>query len=211
MAQRLTIALSAIPQTTPVATLLILISVLNATYLFTRIRYYHLFSRTSLVNSPSAEFIDRDDLNFNEHTEPPTVLSRLLAQIVHLFGISWSFLMGTQPPSPPAKTSKKVQRLSVWSPGKGELELFIIYSPLHAFLWQAVSPGNWIMIFFLLGLASGQLFLLEQWYSRLVKDREIIASEVLHEYDQKFVYPHIMRVRRDASTMTNEAETIIFR
>ncbi|KIJ44294.1 hypothetical protein M422DRAFT_168631 [Sphaerobolus stellatus SS14] len=196
--------------TTPVSFLLISISILNAVYLFTRIKYYHLFSKSELVNSPGAEFIHRDDLGSNEHADPPSAVSRWLHQAAQLFWLSWSMLMGTRPPAPETRTSKRVQRLSVWSPDKAEMELFIIYSPLHAFLWQAVSPGNWIMVFLLLGIASAQLFLFEQWYSRLVKDREIIASEVLHEYDQKFVYPNIMKVRRDASVMTNEAETIIF-
>lgn len=77
-----------------------------------------------------------------------------------------------------------------------------IYSPMHAFLWQAISPSNWILIFILLGLTSaqvgltsaiwsrspndfGQLHVLNLWYARLLKDREILAAEVMHEYNKK--------------------------
>lgn len=70
--------------------LLILVSVLNATYLFTRINYYHLFNKAELVNSPSAEFIDRDDLDYNEHIEPPPVITRWLLLAAHAFWVSWS-------------------------------------------------------------------------------------------------------------------------
>jgi len=197
--------------TTPASIMLISISLLNATYVFTRIKYYHLFLKPDLVNSPSAEFVDSQDLDYTDNSEPPSVRSRILSQCVHFFWISWVFLLGINRPVEPTKPTRKVQRLSIWSPERGETQLFIIYSPLHAMLWQAVTPGNWLMIVVLLGITSAQIYLLNEWHVRLLKDKEIIAGEVMSEYNQKFVYPHIMRVRRDACVMTNEAETINFR
>lgn len=90
------------------------------------------------------------------------------------------------------------------------MSLFIIYSPMHALLWQATDSGNWIYMLFLLGITSAQLFFLNRCYTRLLKDKEILAAEVMHEYDEKFVYPHIMRVRHDVGVMTHEAEMVSF-
>lgn len=72
-----------------------------------------------------------------------------------------------------------------------------------------------------------QTHLLVRTYTALLKDRALLAAEVMHEYDQKvstspgawkaqprltlhkqFVLPRAMPAVRDASTMTNQAETI---
>ncbi|KAF8582285.1 hypothetical protein K439DRAFT_1653827 [Ramaria rubella] len=196
--------------TTPASILLVIISILNAVYLFTRIKYYHFFQRHDLVSSPNAELVDRDDLDHIDNPDPPPAISRIFSQSANLFWVIWSFLLGSKPPASKVKPSRKVQRLSVWAPEKSEMALFIVYSPLHALLWQAVSPGNWIIIFILLGLTSAQLFALDQWYSRLLKDKELLSAEVMHEYDEKFVFPHIMRVRKDVGVMTHEAEMVSF-
>lgn len=42
-------------------------------------------------------------------------------------------------------------------------------------------------------------------------DRQTVNSEVMHEYNAKFVAPRVFYARRDASTMTNEAEMIDIR
>jgi len=55
---------------------------------------------------------------------------------------------------------------------------------------------------------SFQVRVLTKTYEALLKDRAIIAAEVLHEYDEKFVSPRIHPVRRDACVMTNEAEIV---
>lgn len=55
---------------------------------------------------------------------------------------------------------------------------------------------------------SFQVRVLTTTYEALLKDRAIIAAEVLHEYDEKFVSPRINPVRRDACVMTNEAEIV---
>lgn len=47
-------------------------------------------------------------------------------------------------------------------------------------------------------------------YEALLKDRTIIAAEVLHEYDEKYVSPRIHPVKRDACVMTSEAEFVDF-
>lgn len=174
--------------------ILLVISTANAIYLFTRNKPYHFFHKSELSNTPNAEFIDRDDLNPASHVEFPSLGSRAFNQSLHIIRIFWyvpvynrhmrisnmgiyrNFLLGREQPvtSPPSQT-RRVQRLNVWSPNPGEIDLFMsvmtrlcdkmalidgknrIYSPLHSLLWQAVSPGNWISICTLMATASFQV------------------------------------------------------
>jgi hypothetical protein len=64
-------------------------------------------------------------------------------------------------------------------------------------------------------------------YEVLVKDKEIIAAEVMHEYNEgvcfiilspvpsivdtgmlQFVYPRVNPIRKDVAVMTHQAETV---
>ncbi len=80
--------------------------------------------------------------------------------------------------------------------------LFCVYSPIHVFLWMLWNTGNWIMMAAVMVAVSFQvrfffprlplfepLFyqvrVLMTTYEALIKDRAIIAAEVLHEYDEK--------------------------
>jgi len=58
-------------------------------------------------------------------------------------------------PLPPR--SAQIQELSTWSPGMLELELFSLYSPIHALLWLATSSSNWIIMLFIMGLTGVQV------------------------------------------------------
>lgn len=42
----------------------------------------------------------------------------------------------------------------------------------------------------------------------MMADRQTVNSEVMHEYNAKFVAPRVFYARKDTSTMTNEAEMI---
>jgi len=86
--------------------------------------------------------------------------------------------------------------------------LFCVYSPIHVFMWMLWNTGNWIMMAAVMVAVSFQARVLTTTYEALLKDRAIIAAEVLHEYDEKFVSPRIHPVRRDACVMTNEAEIV---
>ena len=54
--------------------------------------------------------------------------------------------------------------------------------------------------------SGAQTYGLIHVYSQLVRDRQTISREVLHEYDAKFVNPRVNYARRDASTSTAEDE-----
>jgi hypothetical protein len=62
---------------------------------------------------------------------------------------------------------------------------YSVYSPLHALLWTALNPTNWITISFIMGIAWFHLHYLTKAYNNTIKDRAIIHAEVLYEYDNR--------------------------
>ncbi|RDB21044.1 hypothetical protein Hypma_011610 [Hypsizygus marmoreus] len=195
--------------TVPVTILLIAASFLNAVYLFTRIKLYRLHHRPDPVSSPNARFVSAD-LDF-EPLEPPSLASRLRSAASYAFSYSWRFLLNMKPPTRPGQQpgrTSRVQQLEVWSPGQFETVLFSIYSPAHAFLWMATGSANWIVMLVVMGLVGLQLHAMTYSYNALLKDKEIIAAEVLNEYNQGFVYPRINPIRKDVAVMTHESEVV---
>ena len=131
--------------------LLIMASVLNAFYLFTRIRLYRLHHRTDPVSSPNAQFVSAD-LDF-EPLEPPSLVSRLSWGAWSALCASSRFLLNLSPKVPASNASKilKVQQLQVWVPGELELTFFCIYSPIQVLLWMATTSDNWMLMFLIMG------------------------------------------------------------
>ncbi|KIM33405.1 hypothetical protein M408DRAFT_326127 [Serendipita vermifera MAFF 305830] len=101
-----------------------------------------------------------------------------------------------------------IQRIQVWDPSDQDLVLFQIYSPLHAALWYLVQPGNWKIVLFVMVVTTFQLGALITAYRQLVKDREIVASEVMYEYNTRFVNPRLHPTKKDACVMTHESEMV---
>ncbi|KAG6814350.1 hypothetical protein H0H92_010935 [Tricholoma furcatifolium] len=169
------------------ARLLIAAAVLNAVYLFTRIRLYRLHRRPEPVSSPNARFVSAQ-LDFDPLEVPP-LKSRIASTLWFAFSYSWRWLLGMKLPARGQVTGKaaRVQQMEVWAPGTQETVLFTVYSPAHALLW---------------------LHALTYSYSTLVKDKEIIAAEVMNEYNEVFVYPRVMPIRKDVAVMTHESEIV---
>ncbi|KAF7338290.1 hypothetical protein MVEN_02054400 [Mycena venus] len=193
--------------TVPMTIFLLGAAVLNTIYLFSRIKLYRLHLRPDPVSSPNAKFVAAQ-LDF-QPLEPPPLRARITKSLWFGFSASWRFLLGMQPPvyntAPPAKTAR-VQQLEVWTPGELELMLFNVYSPAHVFLWMATHSSNWMLMIFIMGLVGAQANVMTHSYKALLKDKEIIAAEVLNEYNTGFVYPRINPVRKDAAVMTHQSE-----
>ncbi|KAI0320094.1 hypothetical protein OF83DRAFT_1259018 [Amylostereum chailletii] len=186
----------------------------NTLFLFTHTKIYHLHSQPDPVASPHARFVAKP-------ADPPTLGTRVRAYMWRAFVGFWRFLFGLTSSSTSgasADSSRRIQELEVWTPGEMELMLFCVYSPMHALLWMLWNASNWIMIMFVMLGMGIQLNVLVQTYDALLKDRSIIAAEVMHEYDTKgrwfllsfahFVYPRVNPVRRDACVMTHESEMV---
>jgi len=181
----------------------------NAAYLFSRTRKYHFHKKADPIASPNAKFVSKD-------WDKPRPIRRswwkvCFAFLWWVFVSFWRFLLNVSPPSPTAKNSSpqsKVQELEVWAPGELELQLFSLYSPVHALLWLAIKQTNWIVMLFSMGLLTITLNVLIFTYQTLIKDKETIAAEVMNEYNQVFVYPRVNPVRCDKGVMTHESEIV---
>ncbi|KAH7343652.1 hypothetical protein B0J17DRAFT_713817 [Rhizoctonia solani] len=197
--------------TTPVTILLLLGSLLNALYLFTTVRTYHLHLRDNMVDSPRAKMVHMDMTSAarDMDTQPPT---SLVWRAVRGLGIhiasAWRLILGSKAGKSTSRSANNVQQLDMWNPGELELSLFSVYSPAHALLWMIFSSHTWFVALILMAVISGQIFALTRSYEGLIKDRRIVQGEVMNEYNEKFVYPRVMPVRKDACVMTHEAEVV---
>lgn len=198
--------------TTPVTVLLFLTSFVNTFYFFTRTRLYQLNMATDPVSSPHAKFVRREDTP--EPPPPPkrgAFLLAILRGAWRAFAVSVRFLLNMSPPKDRQVASmryERVQQLEVWTPGEFEMTLFSIYSPVHAFLWMALNSANWIILGMIMFFVGVQTRALTKSFDILIKDNAIISTEVLHEYNEKFVYPRINPIRKDQAVMTHQAEMV---
>lgn len=99
----------------------------------------------------------------------------------------------------PISASERIYTLRVWDVYEAPLWLFTyvisidarVYSPAHALWWSvAGSLGlhpavTWLLTATMLALFSAQAYMLAREYEALLKDRQLLQSEMLHEYDEK--------------------------
>ncbi|KAH8833620.1 hypothetical protein DL96DRAFT_1703270 [Flagelloscypha sp. PMI_526] len=187
--------------------LLVLGSLLNTAYLFTRVKLYRLHLQADPVASPNARFVERD-LDY-ERLEPSPMWKQVVSLLWRGFKISWCFLLGiAPPPESAAPTISLIQQLEVWTPGEFETTLFCVYSPAHCLMWMATNSSNWMMMFIVMGVVGVQIHTVSLSFRALLKDKEIIASQVMNEYNYKFVNPRVNPIRKDASVMTHQSEVV---
>jgi hypothetical protein len=121
--------------------------------------------RQEPISSPNAKFVNRDwD---QEDTAPKPLWKRGLRLTWQAFKYSWRFLFNVTVPQASTNSNafspSKIQELDVWTPGDLELQLFSLYSPVHAFLWLATSSANWIAMLFSMGLLTITVRLFFSW------------------------------------------------
>ncbi|KAL1687085.1 hypothetical protein GGG16DRAFT_128243 [Schizophyllum commune] len=189
--------------TIPLTLLLLGAAILNAMFLFTRVKIYRLHRRQDPVSSPNAKYVS-EELDF-EPLEAPSIKEQLWGA----FTKSFRWLLGMKPKAAAkTRTATRILQMEVWTPGDVETSLFCVYSPVHALLWMQTGSSNWIMMFAIMALVGFQLHALCRSFKALVKDKEIIAAEVMHEYNEGFVYPRVNPIRKDAAVMTHQSEMV---
>ena len=110
--------------------LLIVTTSLNALFLFTHTKLFHLFLQPDPVAFPHPHFV-------SVPTNLLALVSHLHAHAWAVFLAFWRFLLGITPSSPPGSSAyggMHVQELEVWTPGEGEFMFFFVYLPIHVFL-----------------------------------------------------------------------------
>ncbi|KAH6659521.1 hypothetical protein BKA67DRAFT_544698 [Truncatella angustata] len=111
--------------------------------------------------------------------------------------------------------TRDVWELSVWDPLPISLQILSWFGPGHvlvSWMFLPVShlhtrPSIVVFKWFVLQMIiSAQMYLLQSKFSQQNKDTAIIQKEVMHEYDTKFVHPHLYPIVRDASTQISQDE-----
>ncbi|KAF8447956.1 hypothetical protein L210DRAFT_3390949 [Boletus edulis BED1] len=214
--------------TVPTTCTLLIVSTLSALHLFSQTRTYQLHrrSRGDPVNSAHTTFVPSPQRDLRVHSEvpvPKSTFARRIAGLLHyivlvlwrvvvsvvrfLLGFSWASPSTSSPPQ--GAPAEVIQQLEMWVPGELERTLLGVYSPVHALLWMCTGSTNWVLmcaVMCVVGLQTGTLI---EAYEGLVKDKGILAAEVMHEYNEGFVYPKMNPVRRDVAVMTHESEMIL--
>ncbi|KAL7414902.1 hypothetical protein BDY24DRAFT_384970 [Mrakia frigida] len=190
---------------------LVLAATLNAVYLFTRTRSYRMHLRTDPLSSPNARKVPEEDpmaqaggANAQSWMAAWVFAKRYLSPLPVA-----RFLLSLPPKSASHEKKRRlVQQLDVWDPPAFNLQLFSTYTPPTALVLHFLTPSSpWVAILVALAVSFQCDFIVGK-YAALIKDKELLAGEVMHEYDQKFVYPTIFKPMKDAATTTHEAETI---
>lgn len=94
-------------------------------------------------------------------------------------------------------SSENLWQLNMWDPPRFNMYFCAVYSPLHI-VYILYSPLSIFLPFFL-AITSAFLVAIVYMYETLIKDKSILHSEVLGEYEKKIVRPVIASVRRDVS------------
>ncbi|KAG9031721.1 hypothetical protein FRB95_002393 [Tulasnella sp. JGI-2019a] len=188
--------------------LLILGSFVNAFYVFTRFRTYTLMMRQKQnpIKSPNARFVKRD--MDREQEGKSSVMQETFSVLGRQLGAAWRFLIGSSAVPDSGDKQDSIQELAMWNPGDFELALLTVYSPIHSLFHSMLVRQYWLKWTIITILLTATLNGLISYYERLVKDSKTLASEVMFEYNETFVYPRINVVKKDACVMTHEAEIV---
>lgn len=100
-----------------------------------------------------------------------------------------------------SSSGEDLWELNIWDPPKFNLYVASSYSPLHV-LYILYGPLGLFQIVMIIGI-TGYLFGLCYLFETLVKDREILHSEVLGEYGKKVVKPITAVAKRDVAVGTD--------
>jgi hypothetical protein len=90
--------------------------------------------------------------------------------------------------SPSAPTDNQMHAIDMWTAPDVNLRIFCVYSPLYGLFYTYYLKSDlsyFISTFVLVAISSAQLSFLVVFYTSLVKDKNIVAGEVMHEYDEK--------------------------
>ncbi|KAK9320524.1 hypothetical protein V1517DRAFT_206355 [Lipomyces orientalis] len=168
----------------------VLLSFVNAYYIFSRRRTYTFFGRDpqdkKLAGISSAK---KSQLDMNTDGRTPSSFSPWRTIIDRI----------THSESPPAGPDKEIWELQMWNPQLFNLRLFISYSPLHTLVLFYTSYSTLIRNITICLLLTGQLYLLTKSFLQQVADKSLIFGEMFEEYEKKVVRPKMSVVRHDAA------------
>lgn len=152
----------------------------NAIYCYRKTRKYTLMGR-SVDNTPGTPSAQRVRY-FDSNTEPESPIKKLF---------KW------KKEEDEKNNGDDLWELNIWNPPKFCLCLASTFSPLHAFTIMYAPMGMFLL--FMLMFLSVYLFGTTWKFLTMVKDRNILHSEVMGEYGKKVVQPVVYTKKRDVA------------
>ncbi|KAL7422503.1 hypothetical protein Q5752_003151 [Cryptotrichosporon argae] len=202
--------------------LLLALAVANSVYLFTRFKTYDMQLRSAQepVHSPHASPVSAPRAAATlaqpeEGEETGGQKAGRLAKLVVISLIRWSYAgvlsaFGRRPPLASSSSGDdKIQSLRVWEPPEFCLAFFCALPPSAPVLSYLLTPRHPFITPLLHATTCFLLAHLATAFAQLVKDRMLLAAEVMREYDRRFVYKRVFASRVDRGVGTHEAELVL--
>lgn len=184
--------------------MLILVSILNAFFVLTRTKKYSLAGRPieNVPDTPSRrKEIYEEVVEYEDDSGVASTAASMTESVQSPAQKMWSFLSGTPTVAdPPAAQPEQTEIwvLDVWNPPLFNLYLFAVFSPLSVIIvWY--GPVCFFNFGVLLPLLNCGLYDYTTRFLVGQKDKTIVHSEVIAEYDAAVVRPIISAARRDVS------------
>lgn len=166
-------------------------SFVNAFYLFTKTKTYQLLENDldEPISSNNARVVE-----FDSSTPSHNIYSRLKLSLYYSF---WG--------KKRTPNTRMIRELVPWDPPRFHLDLFCLFSPIQVMLLHNVTRENVSYVLLFAICLSAQTFYLARSFLGLIQDRRIIDTEVLREYNVKFVNPRLFMEKRDVGVGTEAA------
>lgn len=194
---------------------LILVSLLNALFVYSRTKKYSLVNRPieKIPDTPSAHKVlyeesydpsPDDDAAANTQSPVKKIMNSLFfstATDSNADSVSPTYTISDSSSSGP-----RIWVLDIWDPPLFNLYLMSVYSPLSVLtLWY--GPLSFFTIILFWPLLSYYLYTQTRMWLVLQKDKTILHAEVLGEYEQSVVRPIVSAARRDVCVGTDGSVT----
>ncbi|BFZ56121.1 hypothetical protein PYCC9005_003163 [Savitreella phatthalungensis] len=131
-----------------------------------------------------------------------------LAQGMSMAGRFTTYLLAKTAAKEENDEHNRTTALEIWNPSLTSLRLLAIFSPVHAYLgWHfARQPPVLLGLFFLTSL----LLLIVDKYDTLVRDKQLVYTQVFRDYDRNFVGPRLSVVKRDVGVGTRADDNGVY-
>ncbi|CAG8468882.1 45592_t:CDS:2, partial [Gigaspora margarita] len=84
---------------------------------------------------------------------------------------------------------------------------YVYYSPAQVLILQYLDANNYQHILLAAAFVGFNLKMVIKIYEELIKDKQLIAGEIMNEYNKKLVYPHLFVRKFEIGTQTNPVST----
>ncbi|KAI5816868.1 hypothetical protein BZA77DRAFT_311218 [Pyronema omphalodes] len=184
---------------------LAIFSIVNAVYCFGRKKRYRMFEQNIEVEpqTPNARRVPVDS--------SPTASSpmRILSSITEV-------LRNDAASRAHPDETRDVWEISVWDPSPLSLHLFALFSPVHVAIYflslPLASPVSsslhetnsspaaiYFTVILTQFLLSLQILFMKSAFTIQSRDQKVINSQVMQEYNQKYVHPRLNVIKRDVA------------